>query len=201
MANATATFGFKHIGYLGGGAPDYQTSGQYLIQSTNTTKIGFGDPVMKANATSKYIIQATNVTTQPIIGIFQGCEFVDATGNPNRSPFWTGSANADAKAFVVDAPNALFLVACLATSVVTSNLGDVIGWTTGAPTTTGGGFAIATVDQSTATATSTGTTISGLHFRVVSLYQGVGNGSDFTTNFAWCVVGFNNQINRTLGGF
>jgi hypothetical protein len=79
MANVQATFGFKHIGYLGGSAYDMQMTGNYQIQSTNTTKIGFGD------ATSKYIVQASNATTQEITGIFVGCEFTDSTGQPNRS--------------------------------------------------------------------------------------------------------------------
>lgn len=85
MANTQATFGFKHIGYLGGSAYDMQMTGNYQIQSTNTTKIGFGDPVQKVNATSKYIQQASNATTQEITGIFVGCEFTDSTGQPNRS--------------------------------------------------------------------------------------------------------------------
>ena len=95
MANTAATFGFKHVGYLGEAAPDYQQAGQYLIQNTNTTKIGFGDPVQKASATSKYIVQASAATTEEITGIFVGCEFTDATGQPNRSQYWRGSANAE----------------------------------------------------------------------------------------------------------
>src|SRR6266576_2196970 len=151
MANATATFGFKHIGYQGGGAPDYQLNSEFLILSTYSTKIGFGDPVQKTNGTSKYLIQGSATTLVPIAGIFQGCEFVDANGNAVFSPFWPGTAGADAKAHIIDAPNALFLVASLLTSVVTGNIGEAINYTTGATSTTGGGFSIATVDQSSMT--------------------------------------------------
>ena len=46
--------------------------------------------------------------------------------------------------------------------------------------------------------TAGGTAASFLPFRVVSMYQGVGNGSDPTTNFNWVVVGFNFESNRAL---
>ena len=60
-----------------GGAPDFQLS-TYALQSSNATKIGFGDPVVLGAATSSgtpYIVQGTGAlaTTQPVVGIFQGC--------------------------------------------------------------------------------------------------------------------------------
>src|SRR5262249_55031570 len=116
MANTASQFGFKHIGFLSGGAPDYQLA-TAAIQSSNSTKIFFGDPVMYTTASS-YIIQATgtgNVTA--IVGIFQGCTFTPSTGGPPVwSPAWTGAANADATAYIVNAPNAQFLVAALHTA-------------------------------------------------------------------------------------
>lgn len=202
MANTQATFGFKHQGYLGGGAPDYQLS-SYALSSGNATNIGFGDPVCYAAATAStpFIIQATGAlaTTQPIIGIFQGCEYIPTGGGTvTWSPYWPGGAAQNATAYVLDAPNAIFLVAALQTSLTSANIGQAINFTTGAPTTTGGGFSVATVDQSTAT--STGTTTSYLPFRVVGLYAGVGNGSDPTTNYGWARVAFNFQLNRSFIG-
>ena len=201
MANTQSQFGFKHQGYLSGGAPDYQQSPR-LIQSTNATKIGFGDPVIKQNATSQYIVQCPSLgsTTGPIDGIFVGCMFTPSggLGIPQWSPFWPGAASADATGYVIDAPNAQFLVAALATAIVTANIGQAINFTTGTPSTVGGGFSIATIDQSTAT--STGTTASLLPFKIVSLYQGIGNGSDPTTNYNWAIVTFNNQKYKTLAG-
>jgi hypothetical protein len=202
VANTAAQFGFRHIGYLSGGAPDYQQVTR-AIQSTLATKIGFGDPVMKVNSTSMYITQmpGASVTVQPMEGIFVGCQFTPSggLGIPQWSPFWPGAASADAIAYIVDAPNALFLVAALQTAIVTANVGQLVNFTTGTPSVVGAGLSIATIDQSTAT--SSGTTASALPFKVVGLYQGIGNGSDPTTNFNWAVVTFNNQKNRTLAGF
>ncbi len=202
MANTQAQFGFKHIGYLSGGAPDYQQQTR-LILSTYSTKIGFGDPVYKTNATSNYIIQGTGAiaTTQPMEGIFVGCTFTPSggLGIPQWSPFWPGAAAADATAYIINAPNALFLAAALQTAIVTSNIGWAVNFTTGAPATTGGGYSVATLDQ--ASATWTGTTASQLPFKIVQLYQGVGNGSDPSSNYNWVVVTFNNQAFKTLGSF
>lgn len=198
MANTQARFGFKHIGDLGGGSPTYQMVTR-SIQSTNATTIGFGDPVVKANATSQYIIQAvgTTVVTTPIVGIFQGCMYTPSGGIPTWSPYWPGAAASDATAYIIDSPNALFLAATLLTAITTGAIGQTVAFTGGAPATTGGGFSIATLDAGTL-GTAGGTAASFLPFRVVSMYPGVGNGSDPTTNYNWVVVSFNFEVNRAL---
>jgi len=202
MANTQAQFGFKHIGYLSGGAPDYQQSTRGIVK-TLATAIGFGDPVERTNATSAYIVRGTagtTATSAPIEGILAGTQFTPTGGIPAWSPFWPGNTvSADATAYIIDAPNALFLCATLLTAIVTSNIGNVVNYTTGTPSTVGQGYSIATIDQ--ATATTTGTTTSFLPFKIVSLYQGIGNGSDSTSNYNWVVVTFNNQVYRNLSGF
>jgi hypothetical protein len=196
MANTASQFGFQHFGYLPGGAPDYQMS-KYAIQSTFATKIFFGDPVVKS-AASQYIIPATgtgNLTA--ISGVFIGCEFTPSSGLaiPQWSPWWPGSTQTDAIAYVIDAPNALFKVAALLTAVPATAIGQNIGFSTGAGgSTVGGGFSTFTVDQSTLTTGSTAP------FTVYSLFPGVGNGSDPTTNFNWVIVSFNSQRFRTTTG-
>lgn len=200
MANTAANFGFKHLGYLGGGAPDYQYS-TYAISSSNATAIGFGDPVGYTNTTSPYITQYTAAlaTTIPMVGIFYGCTYQPTGGGaPVFSPFWPGSQGSNATAYVIDAPNARFLVATLNTAVTSANIGNLITFNNGSCSTTGSGFSTATIDQ--ATATSTGTTTSILPFRILQLYQGVGNGADPTTPFNWAIVGFNFQLNRSFAG-
>lgn len=200
MANTQAQFGFKHIGYLSGGATDYQQVPR-AIQSSNTTKIGFGDPVIKANLTSLYITQCTGsaAATGILEGIFVGTQFTPSggLGIPQWSPFWPGAAASDATGYVINAPNALFLVATTNTAIATASIGQCVNFTTGTTSVVGGGFSIATVDQSTL-ATTTGTT---LPFKVVGMYQGVGNGSDPTTAFNWVIVTFNNQSYKSLIGF
>lgn len=199
MANTQAQFGFQQTGFLPGSAPDFAQS-SYLIQSTYSTNIGCGDPVMYANATSQFIIQATGAlaTTGTLVGIFVGCQYTPAGGIPTWSPFWPGAASTTAVAYVIDAPNAKFRVAALNTAIVAANIGNVVNFTTGQCSTVGGGYSIATIDQSTAT--TTGTTASLLPFKIVGLYPGVGNGSDPTTPFNWAVVSFNNQQFRTQVG-
>ena len=192
MANVQSAFGFRHIGFLPGAGPDYQLQTR-LIQSSNTTKIFTGDPVVK-NPTTNYIVQGANNTTT-VVGIFQGCEYIPVGGGtPLWSPFWPGTASVDATAYILNAPNALFLAAALLTSIVSSNIGENVGFVIGTGNTSGGGFSGATIDQSTHATTNT------LPFQVFSLYQGIGNGSDSTTNYGWAVVGFNNQQYKQLQG-
>lgn len=191
MANTQSAFGLKHNGYLSGAGPDYQQAGR-LVQATNTTKIFWGDPVVKSG---QYIVQAANNTTT-LEGIFAGCWFIPTSGLavPQWSPFWPGSAAADAQAYVINASNATFLGAALSTAINATSIGNNIGFSIGTGSTVGGGFSGATLDQSTIGTTNT------LPFQIVSLYPGLGNGSDTTTSYNWVVVSFNNHRFKQLTG-
>jgi hypothetical protein len=195
LANTQAQFGFKHIGYISGGAADYQLNSQYQIQSTYATAILQGTPMIKS-ASSQYLIPATgtgNLTT--IVGILQGVDYTPTGGIPSFAPYWPGASAADGKVHLIDAPNALFLVASLLTAVPATAIGQNIGFSTGAVgTTIGAGFSGYVVDQSTLT------TGSSAPFQVYSMFQGIGNGSDTTTNYNWVVVTFNNQRFKQLTG-
>lgn len=195
MANTQAQFGFRHIGYISGGAPDMQLNSNYAIQSSYATAIYQGTPMVKS-ASSPYIIPATgtgNLTT--IVGILQGVDYTPTGGAPTFNQYWPGSASADGKAHLIDAPSALFLVASLLTAVPASAIGQNIGFSTGAGgTTIGGGFATYVVDQGTLT------TGSAAPFQVYSLFNGIGNGSDTTTSYNWVVVSFQNQRFKTQTG-
>jgi hypothetical protein len=190
MANIQAAFGFKHLGYLPGYAPDYQQLTRQ-IQSSNATKIFNGDPVVKS---TNWIIQASN-NTSPLEGIFVGCNYVPTGGQLTLqpSPFWVGSAASDATGYLISSPGATFLAATLNTAAVTADIGKTVGFSIGTGSTSGGGFSGATIDMSTATTTS----IITLPFQIVSLYPGVGNGADATTPYDWVVVTFNNQRYRS----
>jgi len=194
MANTLATFGFRHIGFTSGAGPDYQLATR-LISSANTTKIYRGDPVNKITATG-YIKQAAAGATQPLEGIFDGCVYIPVGGGtPQWSPFWPGSAASDATAYIINAPNALFLAAALSTSLTNSAIDSNVDFNIGTGSIVGGGFSGATIEQTTLAATTT------LPFQVYNLYQGIGNGSDSTTPFGWAVVTFNNQRFKTQTGF
>jgi hypothetical protein len=201
MANVATQFGFKHQGYLGGGAVDYQPT-PYPIRSGYSTVINFCDPVIFSSDGTITLATPNLATTGSIVGIFQGCQYIPSTGLsiPTWLPYWPGAAATTATAYVIDAPNAKFLVAAYSTAVGTTLLGNYINFTFGGLTagTTGGAYSVATVDQATATSAQ-GTTTQTLPFRVLSMYPGVGNGSDPTTNFNWVVVTFGNQFLRSLG--
>jgi hypothetical protein len=206
MSNTQSSFGFKHVGFLPGYAPDYQLSTR-LIASSNTTSIYFGDPVAKVGST-QYIAQASS-TTAPLEGIFQGCFLIPSTGGaPTFSPYYPGAAGADVTAYVIASPGALFMAAALNTNIPISYIGLNIGFAIGTGSTLGGGFSGATLDQTTASTTNT------LPFQVVSLFGstnatgsintgnfgGVGNGSDTTSAYNWVIVSFNNERYKQLQG-
>ena len=201
MANTQAQFGFQQFGYLPGGAPDYQLS-KYAIQSTYATAIYFGDPVIKSaggvgGAGGVYIKPMTTNVGTVICGIFQGCMYTPSGGYPTWYPWYpAAAAGADAVAYVIDAPNALFRAATLLTALGPGTIGQLVGFSTGAGgTTTGGGFSSYVIDQSTATIATTT-----LAFQVYGMYPGVGNGSDTSSNYNWVIVNFARQRFQTGGG-
>jgi hypothetical protein len=184
MANVQSAFGFRHIGFLSGAGPDYQLATR-SIQSSNATKIFYGDPIIKSGA---YIVQCSTANNTTVLeGIFQGCMYTPSGGIPTWSPFWPGAAAVDATAYIINAPNAIFLAAALNTAISTAAIGEGISFSLGTGSTVGGGFSGATIDQSTLS------TSSAAPFQIISLYPGVGNGSDSTTAYNWAVVTFNNQ--------
>ena len=202
MANTQSQYGFAHFGYLPGYAVDYQLT-QVPIRAAYSTTIGFGDPVAKENTASAFIAQMTPtlITSNICMGIFQGCLYTPSGGGaPIYSPFWPGAQGGTvATAYIINSPGALFRVASYSAPLGSGTVGVLANFTGGAPTTTGGGFSIATLDP--ASVATGGTTASALPFKIVSLYPGVGNGSDPTTNYNWVIVTFNSQTYRTLGGF
>jgi hypothetical protein len=79
VANTQATFGFRHIGYTSGGAPDFQLSTR-LIASAYGTKIFRGDPVVVDPTTGK--LQQASSNTVNVAGVFDGCFYTPVGGTP-----------------------------------------------------------------------------------------------------------------------
>lgn len=191
MANTLAPFGFSEA-YSLQGAPTYQQS-KKRIASGNGTAIFRGDPVVQLS--TGYIAQAAAGTTQ-IAGIFMGCKYNSTTQKkPIWSNYWPGSdATGDVEAYVIDAPNAVFVAqanAQLLFTAVGNNINFAIG--TGSTSTQLSG---ATLDVSTVLTTST------LPFKVVSLvYDPPGsNGADTTSAYNWAYVTFNWQDYKSTTG-
>jgi hypothetical protein len=194
MANTLAPFGFKHIGYLEGHAPNFAPQPRQIAYN-NATKIYRGDPVVSLS--TGYIAQATAGTTQ-IAGIFDSCTYYSvAQGKQVWSNYWPGgdvANNAVITAYIISTPSALFLAQSNGTPIGQADIGSNVNFAIGTGSTVGGGFSGATIDQSTLATTNT------LPFRIYSLYAGVGNGSDNTSNYNWAVVAFNNQDFKSLTG-
>ena len=114
MANINVAFGFKPVGKHGS-SPATQGTSQYFIAS-DASAIFQGSPV-KAELTGGTIqIASASGNGDQLVGVFAGCEFVDATtGKLRFSNTWPGSGSAntnfDIKGFVYDNPAQRFIIA------------------------------------------------------------------------------------------
>lgn len=101
MSLVSAPFGFKLDTHYSG----QSRANAYTIASAYGSQISYGDPVMlNTNGT----ITLPTATSDPILGIFAGCEYIDASGKPNVSKFWPASqtvlAGTTPIAYVYDDP-------------------------------------------------------------------------------------------------
>ena len=138
MSAISAPYGFR---------PSFHNSGQmrpkaYTITSAYAANIFSGDPV---KLTSSGVIQlgtsdgTRSGTTDGIslLGIFAGCQYLDASGKPTISPFWpTGTTGTEIVAWVYDDPETLFDVQLTNPSAGTSaqsSVGEEFDWTVASP--------------------------------------------------------------------
>ena len=115
MAATASPYGLKAVNHLGG-TPYAGSTRMYPIASGTATNIYYGD-VVNVLATG-FLTQ--NVTTGAVaapfvvgtVGVFVGCTFTDPnSGNVTFRQNWpTGTVAADALAYVVDDPAAIFQV-------------------------------------------------------------------------------------------
>jgi len=188
MANTNAPFGFRQYRGLGS-APTYEQSVR-LISSANTNAIYFGDPVKSLN--TGYIDRGT--ASAAIAGIFAGCKYLSTSQKRTVwSNYWPGAdASADVEAYIINDPNAQFVVQAGGTAVTFADIGNNIDFDLG----TGN----ASTGISGAFATGVASTIT-LPFRVVGLVtQPPGaNGTDPTSAYDQIIVSFNNVGTRDNG--
>lgn len=193
MPNTLAPFGFQQFRGTGS-SPTYEQV-EMRIASSNSTAIFFGDAVVPVTgSTTGYIAQAT-ASTVPLAGIFVGCKYVSvAQKRTTWSNYWPGSdANGDVTAYVVNDPNAQFLVQTNTGAAVTfASVGKNCQITVSAGNTANGISAM--------TIGSIGTTAT-FPFRIVELYNNTiaPNGADATTQYNWVIVAFNNVLTRSNG--
>lgn len=189
MANTNAPFGFRQYRGLGS-APTYEQSVR-LVKSDNTTAIYFGDPV--SNLNTGYITRATAGTAQ-ISGIFAGCKYLSTSQKRTVwSNYWPGSdAAADVEAYIIDDPNAQFLVQAGGTAIGLADMGLNIQFNLGTGNSATG-ISGAYVESPAVTAT--------LPFRIIGFDVDPpgSNGTDITSAYNYVIVAFNNVTSRNNG--
>ena len=140
MSSTSAPFGFR---------ASFHNSGQmrpkaYTVASTYAANIFSGDPVKLTDAG---VIQlgtsdgTRSGTTDGIslLGIFAGCQYLDASGKPTISPFWpSGTTGTEIVAWVFDDPETLFDVQYTnpgtpGTTTVQTAVGEECDWTVASP--------------------------------------------------------------------
>jgi len=138
MSAISAPFGFR---------PSYHNSGQmrpkaYTITSAYAANIFSGDPV---KLTDNGVIQlgtsdgtrSGTVDGISLLGIFAGCQYLDASGRPAISPFWpSGATGTEIVAWVYDDPETLFDVQYTNPSsgtTVQTAVGEECDWSVASP--------------------------------------------------------------------
>jgi hypothetical protein len=192
MANTFAPFGFRQVAGTGS-APTYEQV-TMAIASNNSTAIFFGDAVVPVTGSATGYIKQATASTVALAGIFVGCTYLStAQKRTTWSNYWPGSdATGDVTAYVVNDPNAKFVVQAGATNVGFSKIGQNIQLNVGTGNTANG-ISGMYVESPATTAT--------LPFRVVDVVsQPPGaNGTDITAAYNYVIVQFNNTLTRASG--
>ena len=194
MANANVAFGFKPVGKHGS-SPATQGTSQYFIAS-DASAIFQGSPV-KAELTGGTIqIASATGNGDQLVGVFAGCEFVDATtGKLRFSNTWPGSGSAntnfDIKGFVYDNPAQRFIIASDGTNTDRATAkadifktADMASGTSGNTTT---GISSAVLDISTAEDTDTSNV-----FMILGIHEDVTNADHSAAGVSY-IVKINNH--------
>ena len=189
MANANVAFGFKPVGKHGS-SPATQGTSQYFIAS-DASAIFQGSPV-KAELTGGTIqIASASGNGDQFVGVFAGCEFVDATtGKLKFSNTWPGSGSAntnfDIKGFVYDDPSQRFIIASDGTNtdratakVDIFKTADIASGASGNTTT---GISSAQLDISTANETDTSDAL-----RILGIHEDVTNADHSAAGISYIV--------------
>ena len=199
MANANVAFGFKPVG-MHGSSPATQGTSQYFIAS-DASAIFQGSPV-KAELTGGTIqIASASGNGDQLVGIFAGCEYVDATtGKLKFSNTWPGSGSAntnfDIKGFVYDNPAQRFIIASDGTNTdratakadifKTADLAD------GASGNTTTGISTAKLDISTAEDTDTSNVV-----MILGIHEDVTNADHSAAGVSYIVKINNHALNSS----
>lgn len=192
MANTSAPFGFRQFRGTGS-VPTYEQV-TMAIASTNATAIYSGDAVVPVTGSATGYIKQATASTVALAGIFYGCKYTSTSQKRTVwSNYWPGSdATGDVEAYIVNDPNAQFLVQAGGTNVGFSKIGQNIQLNVGTGSTATG-LSGMYVETPATTAT--------LPFRVVGVVADPpgANGTDITSSYNLVIVAFNNVLTRSNG--
>ena len=199
MANINVAFGFKPVGKHGS-SPATQGTSQYFIAS-DASAIFQGSPV-KAELTGGTIaIGAATGNGDQLVGIFAGCEYVDATtGKLKFSNTWPGSGSAntdfDIKGFVYDNPSQRFIIASNGTNTSRATAkvdifktADIANGASGNTTT---GISTAVLNISTAEDTDTSNVV-----MILGIHEDVTNADHSAAGVSYIVKINNHALNSS----
>ena len=199
MANANVAFGFKPVGKHGS-SPATQGTSQYFIAS-NASAIFQGSPV-KAELTGGTIqIGSATGNGDQLVGIFAGCEYVDATtGKLKFSNTWPGSGSAntnfDIKGFVYDNPAQRFIIASDGTNTdratAKADIFKTADIASGASGNTTTGISSAVLDISTAEDTDTSNVV-----MILGIHEDVTNADHSAAGVSYIVKINNHALNSS----
>jgi len=191
MANVNKAFGLRPLAKLGS---NYNSDGdtQYKIASNTATAIFQGDTVtfgVSGGVSTGFIVKHTPGDAN-ILGVFLGCNYTDpTTKKPRWSNYYPGSITADdIVAFVVDDPNALFLVQAsgIAGATAIGQNANLVQTAAGNTTTGVSGLELNTGSLAAASA---------LNVKVVGVTTDPSN-SDLTAAYADLIVLINEHLYR-----
>ena len=194
MANANVAFGLKPVG-MHGSSPATQGTSQYFIAS-NASAIFQGSPVKAELSGGTIQIASASGNGDQLVGVFAGCEFVDATtGKLRFSNTWPGSGSAntnfDIKGFVYDNPAQRFIIASDGTNTDRATAKADIFKTADMASGTGGntttGISSAVLDISTAEDTDTSNV-----FMILGIHEDVTNADHSAAGISY-IVKINNH--------
>jgi hypothetical protein len=197
MANISAPFGLRQFTGTGS-APTYEqvTFGNGGIDF-NAAAIFYGDPVQRAGSGDGTIIPSTTATAVATCGVFQGCKYLSTSQKRTVwSNYWPGTdvastAQSSIEAYVVNDPNAQFVVQSDATGATQAQMGANVNHNMGTGTTANGLSGAFITPGTTAAVTAT------LPWRMVRLLlDPPGSPGTQAGAFNYVVVAFNNTETR-----
>jgi hypothetical protein len=194
MANTNAPFGFSQ--YSGNGsAPTYE---QVPVQiAYNASAIYYGDPV-EPDANGQVIRGDGTTAAAGIAGIFVGCKYLSvAQKRTVWSNYWPGSdvaSNQTVEGYIINDPNAKFVVQSGSTGATQSTVNLNVGYDIGTGNANNG-LSGAFIDVANAAVTTT------FPFRVVGLVtEPPGSAGTEAGAYNRVIVAFNNVTTKNATG-